>query len=268
METKEIQGNNPETKEILSFAVELGDVLLRNGGEVYRVEDTVLAILGAFNVEDFDVYVLSNGIFASANEKKDDACSVVRHVPMLSFHLHKVSELNQLSRDICAHKLTIAEGWERLEEIKSIPSASLKMRMFFGALGSGCFCYMFGGSVTGSIIAFFIGALVQLEMDYLSHSYASKFIANILSSMLVAILTLFALWLKLDTAYHSIIIGAIMPMVPGIALTTAIRDFNNGDYLSGSIHLIDAILTAFCIAVGVGVIMILANKYFGGVLPL
>lgn len=66
------------TKEILALAVEMGDALLRNGAEVYRVEDTVMHILEAYEIENYDVYVLSNGIFASANEDKDDACSMIR----------------------------------------------------------------------------------------------------------------------------------------------------------------------------------------------
>ena len=70
------------TKEILTLAVETGDALLRNGAEVYRVEDTVLHILKAYEITDCDVYVLSNGIFASANENKEDACSMIRHVPL------------------------------------------------------------------------------------------------------------------------------------------------------------------------------------------
>ena len=55
--------------------------------------------------------------------------------------------------------------------------------------------------------------------------------------------------------YDKIIIGGIMPLVPGIPLTNSIRDFINSDYLSGSIRLIDALLTAFCIAVGVGIVI-------------
>ena len=70
------------TKEILTLAVETGDALLRNGAEVYRVEDTVLHILKAYEITDCDVYVLSNGIFASANENKEDACSMIRHLPV------------------------------------------------------------------------------------------------------------------------------------------------------------------------------------------
>ena len=61
------------TKEILTLAVEIGDTMLRNGAEIYRVEDTVERILYAYEVEEFDVYVLSNGIFASANENKEDS---------------------------------------------------------------------------------------------------------------------------------------------------------------------------------------------------
>ena len=91
-------GSNERNSD--SLAVETGDALLRNGAEVYRVEDTVLHILKAYEITDCDVYVLSNGIFASANENKEDACSMIRHVPLGSTHLGRIAALNQLSRDL------------------------------------------------------------------------------------------------------------------------------------------------------------------------
>ena len=51
-----------ETRDILTLAVEIGDAMLQNGGEIYRVEDTVMKIMAAYQLEDYDVYVLSNGI--------------------------------------------------------------------------------------------------------------------------------------------------------------------------------------------------------------
>jgi uncharacterized membrane protein YjjP (DUF1212 family) len=65
-----------------------------------------------------------------------------------------------------------------------------------------------------------------------------------------------------------IVIGSIMPLVPGIAFTTSIRDFYNGDFLSGTIHLIDALLTALCIAVGVCISIYICQLLGGGALPL
>lgn len=99
-----------------------------------------------------------------------------------------------------------------------------------------------------------------------SQRKTSKFITNIFGSALVTLVSLITFSIGLPVLYDKIIIGAIMPLVPGIALTTSIRDFFNGDYLSGAIHMIDAVLTAFCIAAGVGTVMTIYNLVVGGIL--
>ena len=255
-----------KTREVLTLAVEIGDLLLRNGAEVYRVEDTVMHILKAFDIKDCDVYVLSNGIFASANEHTDDACSMIRHVPLGSVHLGRVAALNQLSRELCAKECTLEEAWERLPQCKTIPVASNAAQIFFCGLGSGCFSYLFGGTALDGITAFVIGAVLQLFLIGFKNRSNSKFITNIFGSGLVTTLSLVFLTLGLPVLYDKVIIGAIMPLVPGIALTTSIRDLFNGDYVSGTIHLMDALLTAFCIAVGVGAVITIYQYIPGGVI--
>lgn len=254
------------TKEILALAVETGDALLRNGAEVYRVEDTVMHILEAYQIENFDVYVLSNGIFASANEDRDDACSMIRHVPLGKTHLGRIAALNQLSREICSQECSLRDAWLRLEECKTIPTNRSIVEIFFCGMGCSCFCYLFGGQPLDAVIAFFCGMLLQLVLRRLARRKNSKFITNILGSALVTLLSLFVFSFGLPIFYDKVIIGSIMPLVPGMALTTSIRDFFNGDYLSGAIHMIDAILTSFCIAVGVGAIITFYQILTGGVL--
>lgn len=254
------------TKEILALAVETGDALLRNGAEVYRVEDTVNHILEAYEIENYDVYVLSNGIFASANEDKDDACSMIRHIPLGTTHLGRIAALNQLSREICSHDCSMLDAWVRLEECKSIPFPKKWVQCLFCGLGSSCFGYLFGGTPLDAVFSFFIGAMLKLFLIRLSGSRTSKFITNILGSAFVTLLAMLVLHTGTPVLYDKIIIGAIMPLVPGMALTTSIRDFFNGDYLSGAIHMIDAILTAFCIAVGVGAVITIYRFVTGGAL--
>ena len=252
------------TKEVLALSVEIGDALLRNGAEVYRVEDTVMHVLEAYEIENYDVYVLSNGIFASANENKDDACSMIRHIPLGSIHLGRVAAINQLSREICSHECSLADAWTRLEECKSIPYSSRLTQLIFCGLGCACFGYLFGGNLLDAVTSFFIGVLLQLFRDSLNQNKNSKFITNILGSALVTLLALDTMRLGAPTHYDKVIIGGIMPLVPGIALTTSIRDFFNGDYLSGIIHMIDAVLTAFSIAVGVGTVITIFQFLSGG----
>ncbi len=238
------------TNEVLTLAVEIGDCMLRNGAEIYRVEDTILHIMDAYDVEEFDVYVLSNGIFASANENLDDACSIVRHVPLGSVNLQKISALNQLARDICNHKISLIDSWYELDRCKKIPDYKKSAQIFFCGLGSAGFCYLFGGGWLDFIFAFAIGILEQILLFILRKYKFSRIITNILASLFVTLLASACTLTGFLLLPDKIIIGAIMPLVPGIAFTTSIRDIYNGDYLSGTIHLLDALITAVCVAVG------------------
>ncbi len=254
------------TKEILSLAVEIADVMLRNGGEIYRIEDTVIHILKAYDVQSFDVYVLSNGIFASANEDRDDSCSMIRHVPLGSVNLSKITYLNQLTRDLCSHECTIAEGWERVKEAKTLPGYSRPVEIFFCGLGTAGFAFMFGGGWLEFAFAFLIGMAEQVVLHYMSKRKLSRFLRNVFASMFVSTLSILVLMTGLPVLQDKIVIGAIMPLVPGITFTTSIRDFHNGDYLSGTIHLIDALTTALCIAVGICLPLAIYSYLGGGAL--
>ena len=59
----------------------------------------------------------------------------------------------------------------------------------------------------------------------------------------------------LGTESSHAIIGTLMILTPGIAFTMGIRDFVQGDYLSGTIRMIDALLIAASIAIGAGLVL-------------
>lgn len=255
----------PNTKEAMSIAVEIGDQMLRNGAEIYRVEDTVLHILKAYDVEECDVYVVSNGIFASANEHTDDACSMIRHVPLGATNLGKISALNQLTRDICSDNCSIEGAWKQLELCKQIKGYSTNITGFFSGLGSGGFCFLFGGKPLDTVFAFIIGLIEHYLLMTFSKYKVSKFIANLFASLFVTAMSFLVVFLELPVQQDKIIIGALMPLVPGIAFTTSIRDFYNEDYLSGTIHIVDALLNAACIAIG-ACLPLFFYKHMGGAL--
>ena len=244
-----------DTKKVLSFAVELGDILLRNGAEVYRVEDSVLAILNSFDITDCDVYVLSNGIFASADEVTEHASSMIRHVPMYPMHLSRIAALNSLCREVCAKKISLEDAWVELERCKHISEFNFPVMTIATGIGCGGFAYLYGGTALDALFATIVGIILRFFLNFEATTKHSKTITNVLASMVVSISAILFYLIGLPVHYDKIIIGGIMPLVPGIPLTNSIRDFINSDYLSGSIRLIDALLTAFCIAVGVGIVI-------------
>lgn len=239
-------------QKILKLAVSIGETLLKSGGEIYRVQETVGRILEAYNIEDYNVFVVSNGIFATIHEEREDRGSMVRYVPLGSVHLGKITALNQLSREICNYECSVEEAYERLEECKKLTGTRKVGRLLSAGMGCSAFGYIYGGRLIECIFAFCLGFLLQFFVETADKAKVSKFIINIIGSAAVTAIAFGVAALGLDFMQDKAIIGSIILLVPGVALTTAIRELFNGDYLSGSIHLADALMTAGCIAVGVG----------------
>ena len=90
---------------VLELAGHAGVLLLANGAEIVRVQETMIRLLRAFGVTNSNVYVISNGIFATVNEGSAQALSLVRHVPLGSVNLARIDQVNQISRSVCAGEL-------------------------------------------------------------------------------------------------------------------------------------------------------------------
>ena len=236
----------------LSF--KMGEALLRNGAEIFRVQETMERVARAYDIEEYDVYVLSNAIFANAVENGEKIDTKLKFVPGSTVHFGRIVGINQLSREIVAGKVSVEEAYARLHEIVSIPYTHPIRLDLACAVGSACFSYLFGGTVFDAAAAFICGFVLQVFLNAIDSRTASKFIINLASSAVVAVCAVLLFTVGLGDSLDKIIIGSIIRLVPGVALTTSIRDFLNGDYLSGTIRIIDAFLVGGCIAIGVGLV--------------
>lgn len=82
-----------------------------------------------------------------------------------------------------------------------------------------------------------------------------------LASAVIAVVA----YLAAENPYQTIqmdivIIAAIMPIVPGAAITTAVRDTMQGDYVAGGAKALEAFVSAAAIAAGVSFGMILTGR--------
>lgn len=256
------------------IAIEIGILLLESGAEIYRVEDTVLRIMKAYRINT-DIYVLSNGIFLSAFDANMQSSCMIKHAKVPIIHLHRIILANQLARDICMHKCTLTEMRERLVLCQNAPFYPDWLCLLCCGLGCASFCYLFSGSIIDCTCAFVIGIVEQKILFYFERHQLSLMLSFVFASIFITLSSILLGVLLSDLRAQDtllsgniitpnlIIIGSIMPLVPGITFTTSIRDFYNCDYLSGTIHLIDALLTALCIAVGVS-ISIFAYVFISG----
>ena len=241
MDSRELYPSDEQRRRIMDFIMAAGETLLENGAEVFRVEQTMEIMARSFHLREFHVYVLTNGIFASAGTAE---IAEVRNVPVRTTHLGRVAAVNALSRQIAAGGVTLDEAEHRLAEARRIPFPKGKTQLLAGMSGTACFALIFGGTIRSALAA------------------AAAGFRKVSAAALITLVCILGCHL-LDTEASHAIIGALMILTPGIAFTMGIRDFVQGDYLSGTIRMIDALLIAASIAIGTGFVLSLISLLTG-----
>ena len=108
-------------QEILEFTLEAGRVLLANGGEIFRVQETMQRIAKSYGAQNFNVYVLTNGLFASLKGDEGTFSGEVRSVNVTNIHLKRIVAVNELSRAIERGGVPLADAFCSLRAIETLP---------------------------------------------------------------------------------------------------------------------------------------------------
>ena len=249
--------------EAMEVATAAGHILLENGAEISRVEETMERIASYYGVDSRNFFVLSNGIFSTGRRFAN-----VEFIPFKGTQLDKVVAVNQLSRDVERGRYTLAEAREALHRIRLMPPKPFVEQVLASAFGSAGFCIIFGGSLADSLVSFCVGLLLYVFVLGVSARCMSKLFGNICGGALVTLLCLLAFRMGWGSNLSNMVIGAVIPLIPGVPFTNGIRDIANEDYIAGATRLLDAMLVFFCIALGVCLVFLVDGRLSGGLVAL
>lgn len=251
---------------ILKLSLDAGRILLKNGAEIFRVEETMHRICRHYGYPNVDTFTVSNAIIVSIENEEHELFAKVKNVPMSGANLEIVSEVNNLSRQIEDGMYTVEEAAARLEKIEQLKPNSGLLQVLSAGLASGCLGYMFGATALEGVAAFFTGLILYIWIVFAGKKGFSKIITNIIGGVFITFLAIFASRIVPFVALRpdKLIIGSVMPLVPGVAFTNAIRDMADSDFISGTVRITDAIFVFAYIAVGVGVAWTCYTYFVGG----
>nr|WP_294489828.1 threonine/serine exporter family protein [uncultured Anaerosporobacter sp.] len=250
---------------LMDTALLAGKIMLQSGAETYRVEDTICRILHTSGLETAETFATVTGLFVTLADPSIDAITKITRVSEKQSNLSQVYEVNDVSRRLCCGVISVEEAYQELLRIKDKKEYPNSMVYVGIIMTSSFFTLLLGGGILASALAAINGLWIVACRHIAGRVKLNNFITDMLSSFIIAVATmLYAHVLDNSVIVEIIIVGSIMPLVPGVAITNAIRDTLQGDYLSGGSRAIEAFVIAACVAVGIGIGLAFGVAVVGG----
>ena len=236
---------------LLELATDLGYELAMCGAETFRVEESINRILSTYGVTA-EVFSIPNCLIVSIETPEGELMTRMRRIGYHGNDLDGIECFNAISRAICNRKppLEEARGWLDYHP-KLRKSYSVPMELLGNALGAFGFAIFFGGSGIDALMAAFCGLVVGILNRSMSNMKANPFFKTITSAFIMAAMAYSMHGLGLTGNVDAVVIGTLMILVPGLLFTNAMRDIIYGDTNSGVNRIVQVLLIAMAIALGV-----------------
>ena len=254
----------PSVEQVAQVARLAARLMLESGGETYRAEDIANHIAHAFGLKT-DIIAFPTGLTMTLTGENNEVSSVIARVDRISTDLMKLEEVNSVSRALCSGKLTLEEATRELERIQKIKPDGIALNILYAAGGAALFALMFGGGWFEFLVSGFSAAVIQLVLSY-SPDQAGMPVSSLFAGFLAAVIALLLNLVFGPGNVSMTIVSTLMPFLPGLALTNAIRDSMRGDLLSSGARLGQALTRAVVLAGGAGAALWLYLA-MGGVMP-
>lgn len=236
---------------VINTCLLAGKIMVESGSDMQRVEDIIYRIAQNAGLKNVNAYITVTAIVMSANP---DIAGRVIDINKRSFNLTKIAKVNELSRQFASGQITIPIFCDELKLIENQNDFFPLWVQIIGAiLVSGPLVVVFRSNVTDVLPSCLVAAIGWVLFYFLNRYLNIRFLSEFASAFVISGLAALCVWVGWGHNMDDIIIGSIMPMVPGIPLTNAVRDLLAGNLVSGPARGIEALISACALGFGVAV---------------
>lgn len=248
---------------LLELAADLGYRLAMNGAETFRVEESMTFLLKAYGLKP-EAYVIPNCLTVSIETPEGIPMTRMRRIGFHGNDLDSVERYSSLSRQICSEKPEPKEAvrWMKQTDTQRVSYSTL-IHLLGGFLGAGGFAVFFGAGLCDALLSGLCGILVELIGIGSTKFKVNQFFRTTISSFALAFAAYLMCAFDLVEDSSSVIIGALMILVPGLLFTNAMRDIIYGDTNSGINRIVQVFLIAAAIALGTAAAWNSVSAIFG-----
>lgn len=239
--------------QLINLALDAGELMLASGAETFRVQDTMLRILNTTGREKVEALAMCTLLIVTLPREEKGPLSMTRGVKSRAVNFEKICAVNDMSRAFVSGDITLEEASARCREIYHAPNFKFSTRVLGYAVNGAGFAVMVGGGPLEGFISFFIGLLMGITLVHFGDKKVPFFFGPLMGGLVTGLAACSAHFLLPYTQLDKMIIGTMKALLPGLALSKAMRDLLEGNLISGNSKVVEVLLNAVSIAGGVAI---------------
>ena len=244
--------------KLINLALDAGELMLASGAETFRVQDTMLRILSTTGRDKVEALAMCTLLLVTL-PTEHGPLSMTRGVKSRAVNFEKICAVNDMSRAFVSGHIDIDEAVERCQEIYHAPNFTFKTRVLGYAINGAGFAVMVGGGPLEGFISFFVGLLMGITLVYFGDKKVPFFFGPLMGGLVTGLAACAAHYFLPGTQLDKMIIGTMKALLPGLALSKAMRDLLEGNLISGNSKVVEVLLNAVSIAGGVAIALTIFN---------
>ena len=249
--------------KLVSTTADVGYLLISNGAEISRAEESMRRIFHAYGVESGEVFAIPNFLSVSVGTAEGRPVTAIRRISSRQTDMSRVALANDLCRRVCIARPNLYHVDREVARISSLPAVPVWLQTAAYAIVAFAFTPFYGGNLADAVVALLCGAALRPVCYLLERLHVNMFFINVVGSFVAAAIALTFAHFNAYLNYDKIIIGVLMNLVPGIAITDFMRDIIAGDMISGILRLMESLLVAAAIAIGAGIALTATRMILG-----
>lgn len=250
--------NQAHLNLVIDVLMLAGAILSQSGAEIHRVEDTMIRIAHSHGIEDANVLAIPAAIFFSIDHTN---ISRMKRIVHQNQDMQKVCQVNQISRSLVAGELTLERALDQLNQIKHQPLPYTSLQVSLAAvLSAPFFTIMFGGGLEEALAAALATLLAFPLSLWLKRLIGIEFVSSFIGALVFSTVAyLSSQFFPIGLNPNLINAGAVMPFVPGIAFTNAVRDLMTNHINTGMTKIFQTLLIILSLGAGTAVALLIVG---------
>jgi uncharacterized membrane protein YjjP (DUF1212 family) len=242
--------NRDELRDVIDLSLWAGHLLLQNGADTARIEETVHRLGTGLGCDWMDILVSPNGLIITTVSGREFRTRV-RRVVGYQVDMTIVAAVNRLSRRVTVGELDRFAVRAELERIADLaPHYNRWLVIIAAGLACAAFSRLFGGDWPAFAVTWLAGSSAAFVRRELTHRHFNPLLAITITAFVAGLIAGSTAVFGWSATPQHALAASVLLLVPGVPLINAAEDLFTGHLVIGFVRGLNGSLISLAIALG------------------